>query len=204
MAPKPPPKRPRKGRGAPTPSSSAAIKKAATPPKEPDLPGHGARQPNPRKEVSRATLMGLARIQCTHEEMAAVLGMSLKTLQDRFAEDPTLLEVIEEGKATGKASLRRMQFKAAEAGNIAALIWLGKQTLGQKEPSAPLRAAGSVTVPGIPGTVGGKPGSGEGAVQEVRFTFAIGEGLPEEDEGVGSSDGIQRAAGPAPAGKLAG
>lgn len=195
----------KKGDKAPLPSSPSRIKKAPPPSKPPDLPGHGARQPNPRKEVNRATLAGLARIQCTHAEMAAVMGMNLTTLEARFTEDPTLLEVIEEGMATGKASLRRLQFKQAEAGNIAALIWLGKQTLGQKEPNQPVRGGASVTIPGLPGTVGGKPGSGDGAVQEVRFTFAIGEGLPEEDDaGVGSSDGIQRAAGPTAAGKPAG
>jgi hypothetical protein len=37
------------------------------------------------------------------------------------------------GAQTGKASLRRMQFKAAEDGNVTMLIWLGKQFLGQKD-----------------------------------------------------------------------
>jgi hypothetical protein len=35
----------------------------------------------------------------------------------------------------GKISLRRAQIKAAEAGNAAMLIWLGKQLLDQKDLS---------------------------------------------------------------------
>ena len=34
---------------------------------------------------------------------------------------------------TGKISLRRWQFKSAEAGNVTMQIWLGKQYLGQRE-----------------------------------------------------------------------
>lgn len=32
-----------------------------------------------------------------------------------------------------KTSLRRLQWKKASEGNVAMLIWLGKQILGQKE-----------------------------------------------------------------------
>ena len=33
-----------------------------------------------------------------------------------------------------KLSIKRMQWKAAQEGNTAILIWLGKQELGQREP----------------------------------------------------------------------
>ena len=33
----------------------------------------------------------------------------------------------------GKASLRRMQGKSAQDGNVTAQIWLGKQMLGQRD-----------------------------------------------------------------------
>jgi hypothetical protein len=42
------------------------------------------------------------------------------------------LEALERGRAKGNISLRRMQWKAAEEGNITAMIWLGKQLLGQR------------------------------------------------------------------------
>lgn len=40
---------------------------------------------------------------------------------------------IEKGRELAKCSLRRMQFKSAEAGNVTMQIWLGKQLLGQKD-----------------------------------------------------------------------
>ena len=72
----------------------------------------------------------LASIHCTVDEVAAVLGVSRDTIDRRFRDR------IDAGKAKGRASLRREQWKAAEGGNPAMLIWLGKQYLGQvdKEP----------------------------------------------------------------------
>ena len=49
------------------------------------------------------------------------------TLQRNFG------AAIKRGREHGKQSLKRMQFKAAEEGNAALLIWLGKQYLGQKD-----------------------------------------------------------------------
>lgn len=78
------------------------------------------------------TIKSLARIQCTDEEIASVLGVSVDTLTR-----PHNKELFEEakrsGKQEGRASLRRMQFKQAEAGNSTMLIWLGKQYLEQSE-----------------------------------------------------------------------
>ena len=46
-------------------------------------------------------------------------------------------EVYKTFRGKGNASLRRLQFKEAERGNVTMLIWLGKQWLGQTEkPSA--------------------------------------------------------------------
>lgn len=78
------------------------------------------------------TIKSLARIQCTDEEIASVLETTVDTLTNRnnrvaFAEAKKV------GKEAGKASLRRMQFKTAEAGNATMLIWLGKQYLGQTD-----------------------------------------------------------------------
>ena len=60
-------------------------------------------------------------------EIAAVVGCSVDTLERRFA------ETIKLGQEKGKTSLRRWQYLAAEKGNTAMLIWLGKQHLGQKD-----------------------------------------------------------------------
>lgn len=71
----------------------------------------------------------LAIILCTQSEIAAVLDVPLSTLEH----DPEFLRIHKKGMETGKASLRRMQYKGAEAGNATMLIWLGKQHLGQRD-----------------------------------------------------------------------
>ena len=69
----------------------------------------------------------LAAIDCSYEEMGAVLGCSPDTLERRFA------GAIQKGRAAGRSSLKRQQFKLAMDGNPTMLIWLGKIRLGQKE-----------------------------------------------------------------------
>jgi len=71
----------------------------------------------------------LAIILCTQSEIAAVLGVSLGLLEH----DPEFQRIHKKGMESGHASLRRMQYKAAEAGNPTMLIWLGKQHLGQRD-----------------------------------------------------------------------
>lgn len=89
----------------------------------------------PRMEFDLDQVRELAAMQCTLEEIAAVLKCSRETIQDRKRTDPEFLQAIEEGKEGGKASLRRLQFKAAQKGSHTMLIWLGKQYLGQKDRS---------------------------------------------------------------------
>ena len=81
----------------------------------------------PKKEIDEKTVQKLAEIMCTMTEIAAVVGCSVDTLERRFA------ETIKLGQEKGKTSLRRWQYLAAEKGNTAMLIWLGKQHLGQKD-----------------------------------------------------------------------
>jgi hypothetical protein len=63
----------------------------------------------------------------TQEDCAAVLKISVDTLQRRY------LEPYNAGLQKCKASLRRKQFELAQAGNVTMLIWLGKNLLGQKD-----------------------------------------------------------------------
>lgn len=102
-------------------------KKEAEPQTElnPDQPANPVGRP--RKEIDIEVLKGLARIQCTMSEMAAVLGIHVDTLRDNYS------NVIEQERENGKASLRRIQFGLAQKGNVAMAIWLGKQLLGQRE-----------------------------------------------------------------------
>lgn len=106
-----------------------AIEKKKTGPKGPS-------KPMTEKELTQ--LISMIRIHCTRDEICSILGMSDTTLNRRIAEQgiPGVFNfeaLYEKHAATGKASLRRMQWKAAEDGNVTALIWLGKQVLGQTD-----------------------------------------------------------------------
>ena len=74
----------------------------------------------------------LSSMMCTDEEIASVLDVSVDTLLNKNNKK-TFSECKERGRNRGKASLRRLQYKAAEAGNSTMLIWLGKQFLDQTE-----------------------------------------------------------------------
>lgn len=75
---------------------------------------------------------GLARIQCTQREAGAVLGVCERTFADFLRAHKKALDAWELGKETGKASLRRNQYKMAES-NPTMAIWLGKQMLDQTD-----------------------------------------------------------------------
>jgi|SRR5215472_617284 len=83
----------------------------------------------PRKHVDLELVEKLAHIQCTQAEIASTLGVSVDTLW----RNPKFAEVYKRGAEGGRKSLRRMQFESANKGNVAMLIWLGKQYLGQRE-----------------------------------------------------------------------
>jgi hypothetical protein len=74
----------------------------------------------------------LAQIQCTQKEAASVLGVCENTFNQFLRSHLKAREAWEMGREEGKASLRRMQWRAAER-STAMLIWLGKQHLGQTD-----------------------------------------------------------------------
>lgn len=81
----------------------------------------------PRKQIDPEQVKQLAAINCSLEEMGAVLDCSPDTLGRRFA------DVIKKGRESGRMSLKRKQYEMAMKGNITMLIWLGKILLGQRE-----------------------------------------------------------------------
>lgn len=90
----------------------------------------------PRATINRRMLAGLAAIQCTYDEIAAVLGVDVTTI----SKNDDYSKVVEQEREAGKMSIRRAQFTSGLNGNVTMLIWLGKQYLGQKdklENSAP-------------------------------------------------------------------
>lgn len=108
-------------------------------------------------------LESLGRIQCTTKEAAAVLDVSEPTFIDFLKRNEKAADVFEKGKENGKASLRRMQLRAAEGGNVTMLIWLGKQLLGQKDAhniNHDVQGSLAQFLMGIDGTAGRIPTAG--------------------------------------------
>lgn len=83
-------------------------------------------------EKTLQQLSGLAKIHCTTREAAAVLGVNYETFRQFLVRHEKARQVWDDGKEIGRASLRRSQFKMSDT-NPTMAIWLGKQTLGQKD-----------------------------------------------------------------------
>ena len=82
----------------------------------------------PKKELDKEIIASLSQIGCTQEEISAVIGISARTLQRRFA------DLIKDNKNKGKASLRkRMWDKAIKKDDTHMQIWLSKNYLGFKD-----------------------------------------------------------------------
>lgn len=82
----------------------------------------------PKKEIDYTAVEKLANIQCTQEEIASFLELSVRTLQ----RDEEFCRIYKKAQDNGKMSLRRMQFKLADK-NPTMAIWLGKQYLKQRD-----------------------------------------------------------------------
>ena len=82
----------------------------------------------PKIQIDYNTVEKLANIQCTQEEIASFLDISVRTLQ----RDEEFCRIYKKGQENGKMSLRRIQYKLAEK-NTAMAIFLGKQYLGQRD-----------------------------------------------------------------------
>jgi hypothetical protein len=86
----------------------------------------------PRKKIDLGELEKLYQLQCTEKEVAAFLGISVKTLERR-RQISKFAEAMEAAKAKGRVSVRRMLFALAAKGNVAAAIFLAKNTIGYKD-----------------------------------------------------------------------
>ena len=101
----------------------------------------------PLKDINKHTFESLCQIQCTQEEICAVLDVTDKTLTNWCKETYDGLsfsEVFAIKREAGKASLRRNQWKTAEK-NPTRQIWLGKQYLGQRDKQD-IEHSGEMTV----------------------------------------------------------
>lgn len=88
----------------------------------------------PTKSISQKQFEQLCQIQCTKEEICAVLDVSDKTL-DRWCKETyetSFSEIFSQKRKGGHASLRAKQWKLASK-SPAMAIFLGKQFLGQTD-----------------------------------------------------------------------
>ena len=90
-----------------------------------------AKRGRPKIEFDLEQVEKLAMLQCTYDELAAFFDCSKDTIINRMKDDESFSAAYKNGLEKGKMSLRRMQWRAAESGNVTMLIWLGKQHLDQ-------------------------------------------------------------------------
>lgn len=92
----------------------------------------------PRKEINWDDVDKLCGLQCTEEEIAQFLGISVDTLGRACQRDQKMsfAEYFGQKRGLGRVSLRRAQWQLAQKGNPTMLIWLGKQYLNQRDRSS--------------------------------------------------------------------
>jgi hypothetical protein len=86
----------------------------------------------PESKIDVGELEKLCTMQCTDEEVAAFFGVSTRTIERRRRQ-PRFAEIMERARAKGRVSVRRSLFRLANAGNIAAAIFLSKNLLGYRD-----------------------------------------------------------------------
>lgn len=94
-----------------------------------------AKTGRPQIEINADSFRKLCRGMHTLDEIADFFDCSADTVENwcKRTYKESFSETFKKFSAGGKRSLRRWQFQAAEKGNTAMLIFLGKQYLGQKD-----------------------------------------------------------------------
>lgn len=88
----------------------------------------------PKADIDLEQLENLSALNCTMPELAAYFKVPLRTLEDRYTNDPKVRAAIDQGREFGKLSVRRKQMQIMnEHHNPTMAIWLGKQLLGQRD-----------------------------------------------------------------------
>ena len=135
----------------------------------------GRARGRPPVDLDVKTAARVAGLGATIDEIAAVLGCGHALIYKRMNSDPVFREAIEEGRAFGRVSLRRMQWQTAQAGNATMQIWLGKQMLGQRDFVALDEIAAPI--------------SADSGDKKFKFTLKIARPAPKDDDTGGEDDG---------------
>ena len=92
------------------------------------------KQGRPSLEFDLAEVEKLGMLGATAAEIAAWFNCGLRTIERRMGSaDGDFRRAYDRGFGRLKISLRRQQIEAAKKGNVAMLIWLGKQLLEQAD-----------------------------------------------------------------------
>ena len=96
-----------------------------------------AKMGRPKKEIDQNEFEKLCVLQCTKADIANWFECCEDTIENwcKKTYGETFSAVFAQKREKGKVSLRRLQWKSAEAGNVTMQIFLGKQYLGQKDQS---------------------------------------------------------------------
>lgn len=86
----------------------------------------------PRTKIDVVELEKLCGMQCTDAEIAAWFGCSTRTIERRRVSS-RFSETMDQARAKGRVSVRRMLFAQAAKGNVAAAIFLAKNVLGYRD-----------------------------------------------------------------------
>ena len=86
----------------------------------------------PKANIDVGEVEKLCALQCTDVEVAAFIGVSVRTLERR-KKQKAFTEGMERGRAKGRVSVRRHLFAQAAKGNVAAAIFLAKNLLGYRD-----------------------------------------------------------------------
>src|SRR5258708_20607831 len=86
----------------------------------------------PRAKIDPVELEKLCGMEGTDGEIGAWFGISTRMVERRRASSK-FRDVMEQAKAKGRVSVRRNLFRLANAGNVAAAIFLAKNLLGYRD-----------------------------------------------------------------------
>jgi hypothetical protein len=82
--------------------------------------------------IDLVELEKLCSIQCTDEDLAGFFKVTTRTIENK-RKIPQFAEAMARGRANGRISVRRAQFKLLKKGDPGTAKWLGKQYLGQRD-----------------------------------------------------------------------
>lgn len=118
----------------------APAKKKAVPKKAPAKPRK--KMGRPRFVLDFAQLDKLLAMQCGLESVSYFFGCSVDTIERNIKREHkiTFAEYADQKKEVGRQMLRQKQFEVAMKGNVALLIFLGKNWLGQSDNPEALAA----------------------------------------------------------------